>query len=508
MDPVVVRTPSTTFATYFLLACLAFATFAFGGMELWAREWLRFGVLACAAVVLWKGGPFRSLLPPAAIRLGLPALAMLVLAGIQLLPVPGAVLTVASPAAATLYEETAARSADLEDWLLDRAEAVGIAIDADAPETTLSSDTVPARLAGRTLSIYPHATRRALFTWVTPVLVFLVAASVARDRFLRYRMIWGVSLLTAALGATAVLQHVSWNGLILWIRARPPGSRSLGPFVNPNHFAGFVEMGGLVIAGLMLALIAQHGAGLDRASLRAALVDRGWTFPRLLLAGGCGVLGLAGLLLSQSRGGLLAAGAGILFVLIVRRSRVLVVVVVLLVVVAGLAVGLVSWIGADAAAMDSVPFAISSTDPSGFVRLNAWGTTLRVFTDYPVAGTGLGTFQWIFPKYQRWGEWKEWRQAHNDYVQLLAETGVIGAGLLLWALIVLGTRVLGPVSRGEPRWTTLGTAAAVFAMLVHSVLDFNLQVPANAALFAMLLGILAAAAGDPEGRTRRNNHDG
>lgn len=502
------KTPRTMIATYLLLACVAFAMFAFGGMELWAREWVRFGVLLCAAVVLWGGGSPRSLLPPAGRALALPAMAMLLLATLQLVPLPGAVLETVSPNAADLYERTGAREENLESWLLGRAGDIGVSVDPDAPSMELASDARPARGVGRTVSIHPHATARALRSWVTPILVFLVASSLARDRFLRYRMVWGVTLLTGALGATAVLQHIRWNGLILWIRERPPGSRSLGPFVNPNHFAGFVEMGGLVVAGLVLALIAEHGDRLDRDSLRAALVDRGWTVPRMILAGSCGVLGLAGLLLSQSRGGLLAFGAGALFMLIVRRSRGLVIVVVILVAVAGIAIGLVGWVGEDGSATDSVPFAISSTDPSGFVRLHAWGTTLRVFTDYPVAGTGLGTFQWIFPEYQKWGEWKEWRQAHNDFVQLLAETGVIGAAILLWALVVLVLRVFRPRSGRAPRWTTVGCAAAVFAMLVHSVLDFNLQVPANAALFALLVGMLTASADDGSNRGAREDRDG
>ena len=118
-----------------------------------------------------------------------------------------------------------------------------------------------------------------------------------------------------------------------------------------------------------------------------------------------------------------------------------------------------------------------------------------MFLDYPVAGTGLGTFEWAFNGYQRQGESLVFRQAHNDYVQVLSETGLVGAALLAWALGVFLLRILVPVLRGvdgEPRWTSIGAAAAVFALIVHSTVDFNLQIPANAAQFAVLLGILAA----------------
>jgi O-antigen ligase len=147
--------------------------------------------------------------------------------------------------------------------------------------------------------------------------------------------------------------------------------------------------------------------------------------------------------------------------------------------------------------MEGVPFVLTSTDPSGAMRLEAWGNTLRIFMDYPATGTGLGTFQWIYPSYQRMGEWMNWGHAHNDYIQLLSEAGSIGAILLVWAFAVYLRRFLNPAlsrRKGEPRWTSVAVAAAVFAMLVHSIFDFNLQIPANAGLFAIILGVLAGAA--------------
>ena len=75
----------------------------------------------------------------------------------------------------------------------------------------------------------------------------------------------------------------------------------------------------------------------------------------------------------------------------------------------------------------------------------------------------------------------------------------IAVNLLAWALVAFGWRVLRPAlgsGHRVPRWTTAATGAAVLAMLFHSVLDFSLQVPAVAALFAVLLGVLAAAADD------------
>jgi O-antigen ligase len=307
-------------------------------------------------------------------------------------------------------------------------------------------------------------------------------------------------VLGGLLGLTAIAQAISWNNMLLWFRDRPPGSMPLGPFVNPSHYAGFVEMSVLIAVGLSLALVAAHGGKLDREAVRAAILDDRWTLPRLVLAGACVVLGIAGILISESRGALIALAAGLMVLVIARRSRVVIAVLLIAILLVGLAAGLVALVGEGEEDIGSVPFALGSADPSGALRLQAWGATMRMFLDYPAFGAGVGTFRWVFPEYQRGGEWKEWRYAHNDYVQLLGEAGLAGAVLLIWALFRLWNRVLAPVIGGAvtaPRWTSIAAAAAVITMLVHTVVDFNLQIPSNAGLFAVVLGVLAASAGDP-----------
>jgi O-antigen ligase len=112
----------------------------------------------------------------------------------------------------------------------------------------------------------------------------------------------------------------------------------------------------------------------------------------------------------------------------------------------------------------------------------------------------LGTFARAYASYDREGEWLGTNQAHNDYLQLASETGLVGVALLVWMTVVVARKVLVPALRppgGHPRWTTTALAAAAFAMLVHTVLEFNLQIPAVAALFAVIGGMLVAAANDP-----------
>lgn len=484
-------------AAFFLVVAVAFGALAFGGTERWAAEWLRVIAFAALAAALWSGtGPW----PRAARALVLPAVGLVALAFFQTLPLPGTVLKVAASETAGLYERTVAPDGvDTAAWLSDRLEERGeVRFDPEREISTPTEDARPAT-AGRSISVNPHATSRAFWSWVTAIALFVAAAIVARSAVLRYRVLWGVVLLTGVLGGVGIVQQVAWNGKVLWLRDRPPGSSPLGPFVNPNHYAGFLEMGTLIAIGLALALVARHGERIDRATLRAALTDDRWTVPRVALATACCVSGVTGILLSHSRGGYLGFGIGLVFLFAARRTRAIPVALVGAIVLVGLAAGIVSVVGDGSEELERVPFAVSNTDPSAGLRLDTWGSTLRIYADHPVAGTGLGTFEWVFPSYQRAGEWLVWRYAHNDYVQLLAETGTIGLVLLLWGVWVFVRRAMLPTlgaAEARPRWTSVAVAAATFAMMVNTTFEFNLQIPANAALFATLVGVLCAAAGD------------
>jgi O-antigen ligase len=191
--------------------------------------------------------------------------------------------------------------------------------------------------------------------------------------------------------------------------------------------------------------------------------------------------------------------AGLVFVVLAKRLRGALVVVVAAVALAGIAVGLVNILGSDLQATEAVPLATAEIDPSVALRLDTYAKTWTMFTDFPVTGTGLGTFQWTFAGYQRAGEWLTWAHAHNDYLQFLSEAGLVGAVLMAWMLWMFIGRVMRPgvseTSRGT-RWSSVGTAAALFAVLIHSMFDFNLQMPSNAVLFAVLAGILTAASCD------------
>ena len=481
-----------------LIFFIGASALAFGSVELWAREWLRFGGLLTLAIVLWTVPP-RDVLGGTAGRLALPVALLAVWGFAQTVPLPRGVLELVSPRTAVVYERTApgVDGEELPAWLLERAEAEGLQVEPGETPPGVSDAGDPA--AGRCISMYPHATRHASLSWATAVIFFLIAAWVSRSEVARYRLLWGISAWAGLMGLLAVLQKVSWNEKILWIRDRPWGTAPLGPFVNPTHFAGYIELGTLVALGLILALLSRATGKLNMASVRNAILDRDWTLPRLLLLGALAILGVAGLLLARSEGGLLAFGAGLVFIGLAKRFRGALALLAIAVVVLGIAVGLVAMLGPAIDDLAAVPLATTELSPSFLLRVDAWARTLEMFRDHPLVGTGLGTFQWAFAGYQRAGEWMSWADAHNDYLQVLAEAGLVGTVLLAWALWVFIRRAMRPAvqeSLHRIRWTSVAAAAAVLAMLVHSIVDFNLQTPSNAVLFSILVGVLVGASGN------------
>jgi len=118
-----------------------------------------------------------------------------------------------------------------------------------------------------------------------------------------------------------------------------------------------------------------------------------------------------------------------------------------------------------------------------------------MFSHRPVGGWGLGTFPTIYPSYRSFYTNLFVNEAHNDYAQLLVETGLLGFGLMLWFLVRLYQHGLPTSRRWEFKWDGAVSLAALLGctgILFHSFVDFNLQIPANAALFYVLCGLAAS----------------
>jgi O-antigen ligase len=220
-------------------------------------------------------------------------------------------------------------------------------------------------------------------------------------------------------------------------------------------------------------------------------------FHKLILWLSLAILLFVALVLSQSRMGIISAVAStlVLFTLVLtsgwqRTNAILVVALFLLV-----AVGVVNWIGPEPVIgrFQTLGQEYGKMGPN---RLSFWMDTTRLIRDHPLLGSGLGTFSVDYPIEQTSYERAFVGHAHNDYLEFASEMGLPCALLFFGALFYLlfqGVRYIRNSEPGFGRILFLGSFGGLIAILIHSLSDFNLHIPANGLLFAVLLGMLYAS---------------
>jgi O-antigen ligase len=316
-------------------------------------------------------------------------------------------------------------------------------------------------------TVYPYLTERELLRVVAYFLIFFLSAQAFRDRASLRTLVWFLLLFGFVVGLFAIVQYFTSNGKIYWFRQLTAGGNLFGPYVNRNHFAGFMEL----IVPLGLSMLALRGVRREQTPLLGLLT----------------AVAVGSLLLSASRGGIASfvCELGLLAaVLWSRRSRkVRVGAAALALLVAGV---LVTWLGVGELAARFTqlrPGEIPASRRVGMLK-DSW----HIFLDHPWKGTGLGTLVAVYPQYESMYDGKVVEHSHNDYVEVLAETGILGGLCGLGFLVIL---LRGTFSRVEVRQSSfslalhMGAFVACVGMLVHSFVDFNLHIPSNAVLFLL-----------------------
>jgi O-antigen ligase len=169
---------------------------------------------------------------------------------------------------------------------------------------------------------------------------------------------------------------------------------------------------------------------------------------------------------------------------------------ILIVIVAVIFIG-IFWAGADPVINRVVKGQSSSAEKPSESFFSSrgwvWKDTLSMIRANPVFGVGLGAYSTAFPVYTKSDGSIRVPQAHNDYLQALADCGIPGAVIVLWFIVLIFRSVARGMKSRDPLMAglALGAGASIFAILVHSVFDFNLQLPANALLFLILSAIVS-----------------
>jgi len=296
-----------------------------------------------------------------------------------------------------------------------------------------------------------------------------------------------VIVVLATCAAQAIFGAVQWSvhPTRIYGNATEYVTMPFGSYVNHNHFAGLMGMGAVLAAGLAVAY-----AGARRSVSPAAL------------ASGGAALGLVAVhLASRSRGGLVALLGGLTALgalwLVAghatgKRRRIAGVVAAGLVVLV-LAFG---WAAIPADSRRHLATAFSgSVDGSGAYRIDVAAATLRAFSDRPLLGWGVGAFEDAIPPYKRAHGDVRVRHAESDALELLAEGGIALLVLVAWMLFLVLRGLRDRVTTSRDRFRNalaLAAAGSAATLLVHSLIDFNLRLPANALVFSALAGLAAA----------------
>ena len=445
-----------------ILFLLIFTPLAFGAVQDWAAavmELVAFLVLAAWLLKAGVRGQGETVQDTRLLTLfGIIVLVIL----LQLIPLPQELLRKLTPSTADIYSD----------------------FSHDSPGTW------------RSISLYPWATQQYLLKLLAYVAVFFVIINHYRDRERVERLVRSILFLAFSLVVFAFLQKATWNGRIFWlypIEAHAESERNFaiwGPFINRNHFAGYLEM----VIPLGLAMVLYHASETDR------FLDRSWTgrlasfissrrFASLGLWGTMSLVMAGALFMTLSRGGIIAFLLSMTALFLLARMR------------RGLKkrIGPLAFIGLAlllmimTAGWDKIEERFEQLGEEQHLRrAEVWKDSLQIVKDFPLLGTGFGTFGNIYPKYQTHSSTALYDHAHNDYVEMLTDMGLLGFaafGALCTGFVILVFRQWLSRHRAYVKAMGAGGMASCGAMFIHGMTDFNLHIPSNAMLLTVVAGI-------------------
>jgi O-antigen ligase len=419
---------------FVLVGMMALAVLSFGGTEPVSYTVVELGLFAAAIVLFAKGG--ASMLPESRLLVALPA-GLLALVLLQFVSIP--------------------------------------------------------RLGYAPLSIAPSETRSHFLFLLASLSAFFLTLSIGRHSGARRRIVYALLAIGSFEALYGLVQYLTgWQQIFTFVKIYNRDAAT-GTYINENHYAGLLEMIVPFALALGLSQLESLGSPGNRVVLGTRrLLDRPEMPKFLFWLTAAAFMSLA-LFFSFSRMGILAAACSLLWIFGIAASRWLPrrmsLALALLFGLAG--AWLVIWVG-PGPVIKRFGALGQEAAMSGDSRLAIWRDTLGLIRRHPWLGTGLGTFPIAYTSVQTAFLGKFVNHAHNDYLELASDLGIPAASVLFGSILsvpVRAVRRLRGIERPFDRAIAIGASGSVVAILLHSLADFNLYIPANAMVLCVILGL-------------------
>jgi O-antigen ligase len=449
-----------------VVSLLVFTPLAYGTVEAWSEaiaELVILGMVTAWVLGMLGDWEIRVDLPPG----WLPGVLFLALVFLQAVPLPRAVLHAAAPWSVRLH--------DLARAYLPGSEA-----------------------AWATISLAPDATWREALKLAATAAFFLVVYNTYRTRAQVQRAIWAMIMTGAGIAVFGLVQRMTWNGRLYWVGPEAPhrqafGPHAFGPFVNRAHFAALAT----VVIALALAILM---AGVRPGSRGRRVWTARW---RGLLETSSGVILIAvtllggAVLIAGSRGGIVGlVGMFITLAVLAAFEKPGQRPLNLVAVVAGVTLLAGAWLGFEIVAHTAGRLATETATLDESMRVLRWIDTGRLIQEAPIVGTGLASFEVAFPVFRTVAYPARFTHAESDWVQLVSDTGVVGALLVVLAigqLLAFGFGAWRASAQRADRALRLCALAALVGLIIQAALNYGLPVMSLQLYAALVASVLVAA---------------
>ena len=358
-------------------------------------------------------------------------------------------------------------------------------------KTELLGDSSDAQtfLKSMTLGFYSNATKHDLRLVFAVASVFVVVLNVFRSAERIKRLLTIITAIGGVIAVIALTQDMFGNGKIYWF-INTPGQAHSGPFINHSHYGQFMNLSIGAAIGLLIIKLRNDFAGKEITSsvvleyFGSPVSKTMW----LLLA--VISLDVSTVFISLTRGGMISMFiAGLFTVILLGYRGSLKGHGWIMISIALAAFTCILYVGFDAVYSRFAAFSIA--EHYGW-RLQILNDLKAVYREFPLIGTGLGTYSVVYPLFSNINVHVLFTHAENEYAQLLGETGVIGLALFIILGLIVCAAYIKNIRNDNLtiRMAAYGLGFGIAAILIHSLSDYGQHVPANAFLSAIFCALL------------------